>query len=274
MTISPPPRHAAAAASATTATAPGTAAGPGRRRTHPPTIAALCLIELRKLVDTRVSWILIAVGALLVGAFGGGMVLFREQTSFSDIVVFASYPVSLLAPVLAVLLVTAERSHRTELATFALVPHRGRVWASKLLAVIALAIGATALTLVAGLLIAPVGSLVTGADVAWDFDSARIGIFTLVTVISSLSGFALALLIGSGPAVIVLVLAWPTVAMFLRVVPEIAAVLDWVDVAALGALPDDPTGVDLAKVAAGIAVWVVVPGVIGWMRRMRDEVRA
>ncbi|MEZ5088726.1 MAG: ABC transporter permease subunit [Micropruina sp.] len=116
----------------------------------------LWLVELRKLVDTPAGVALLAVGALLAGVFGGGVALLSEDATLDRIVRLAGTPTGLLLPVLAVLLVTGERQHRTALTGYALTPRRGRVLVAKAFAVLTLAVAAWAMALLAGVLIAAV----------------------------------------------------------------------------------------------------------------------
>ncbi|MFW6598038.1 hypothetical protein ACQBAU_16735 [Propionibacteriaceae bacterium Y2011] len=238
----------------------------------PPAFVRLWLVELRKLVDTPAGIILLAVGALSAGVFGGGAVLLRPDTTYGEVARMAGIPGGMLLPVLAILLVTSERSHRTALSTFAMEPRRSRVLLAKAGAVVTLAVAVTVLSLVAAAVITPVGSMITGHEIPWQIEWQEPLWFTLGTVLAGLSGFALALLIGNGPAAIVIVLGWPTIALIMSIVPEVQEVLSWVDVAAVSTLEDGATGTEVAKVITGIACWVVVPGIIGWIRTVRSEV--
>ena len=244
------------------------AAAPG-----PGILRRLWPVELRKLVDTPAGVVLLGVAALLAGAFGGGEVLYRDGASYGSIARMAGVPGAMLAPVLAVLLVTAERSHHTALTTFALVPRRSAVLAAKALAVITLGVAVTGLSLVAALLITLVGSAVVGHDVPWTVDWVSLGWFTLSAVVAALSGYGVALLVGNGPAAIVIVLVWPFLDTTMSLVPEIGRVLDWADVGAVLRLEDGITGTAVGQAVTGFAVWVVVPVVLGWVRTLRSEVR-
>lgn len=238
-----------------------------------PPLPRLWIVELRKLVDTRVGLVLIGVGALLAGCFGGGALLMRDQATFGEIAQLAGVPGATLAPVLAVCLVTAERTHRTALVTYALVPRRSRVLVAKIIAAATLAIIVVLLALLAALIITPVGSAITGVTVYWQVDWPAMGLFAAGSVLAALSGCALGLLLGNAPAAIVIILVWPMLESGLRQFPAPARALDWIDVAALSRWSDGITVVEVGQVISGIAVWVVIPGVIGWIRAVRGEVR-
>ena len=72
---------------------------------------------------------------------------------------------------------------------------------------------------------------------------------------------------------ITIVLAWPVLSLFLSILPRAAEVLAWLDINAVAALGDGVTAVALARVATGIVVWIIVPGIIGVARELRTEVR-
>ena len=242
------------------------AAGPG-------ILTHLWPVELRKLVDTPSGLILLGVGALLTGAFGGGQVLFRDDVTYGSIARMAGVPGAMLVPVLAVLLVTAERSQHTALTTYALVPRRSAVLAAKALAVVTIAVAVTALTLIAAAVIAPVGAVIVGHEIPWTVDWTSLGWFTLASVVTALSGYGIALLVDNGPAAIVIVLVWPFLDTTLSIVPEIGRVLNWADVGAVLRLEHGITDVAVGQAITGFTVWVVVPIMLGWFRTLRSEVR-
>src|SRR5690242_10174181 len=89
-------------------------------------LGTLTLVELRKVVNTPAGIAICAVSAVLAGVFGAGAVLYRHPAGIGSIALLAGAPGGTLVPVLAILLVTAERTHRTALATYALTPQRHR----------------------------------------------------------------------------------------------------------------------------------------------------
>ncbi len=229
-------------------------------------LAMLTLVELRKVVDTPAGIAICVVSALLAGVFGGGAVLYQQPASIGDIALMAGVPGGTLVPVLAILLVTAERTHRTALATYALTPRRHRVLLGKAGAAVALSVAVTPLALLAAVVIGPVGSLVTGDPTAWTVDGGGVGRFTLINVILALTGYVLALATGNAPTSIVIVLTWPMLESMLRAAsPTIGAIVRWLDVAAVTE--------DVSRAATALAFWVVVPALVGFRRALRAEVR-
>lgn len=243
------------------------------RTIRPTPLPTLTLIELRKLVDTPSGVALVITAALLAGVFGGGQVLFNDRVGLDNIATLAGAPAGTLVPVLAVLLVTAERSHRTALVSYALVPRRGRVITAKALSAAALATAITPLTLLAAVIIAPVGQLITGHVIDWTVDPSRMAVFTATNVMLALSAVALGLAIGNAPAAIVIILTWPMVASLLSVRLEIANVVGWIDLGSVGVLQDSLAAADIGRAVVATGCWVLVPMLIGTRRILVEEVR-
>ncbi|WP_213456287.1 hypothetical protein [Rhizomonospora bruguierae] len=226
----------------------------------------LTMVELRKLVDTPAGITICLVATVLAGIFGGGAALYRQPATIGDIALLAGVPAGTLVPVLAILLVTAERTHRTALTTYALTPRRHRILAAKAGAAIAVSAAVTPLALLAAVVIGPVGSLATGDPTVWSVDAGALSRFTIINVILALTGYALALAIGNAPAPIVIVLIWPMLESMLRTAsPALDAIVRWLDVAAITE--------DAGRAATALAFWVALPALIGLRRALRAEVR-
>ena len=232
----------------------------------------LWLVELRKVVDTPAGIALLALAALLAGVFGGGVALLTDETTLDRIVRLAGTPSGILLPVLAALLATGDRQHRTALTGYALTPRRGRVLAAKASAVISLAVVAWVLALLAGVLIAAVATPLVYHPIEWSINWTGQLWFALGLVLAALSGYAVGLVAGNAPAAVSILLAWPVFALFLGVVPQVADVLAWLDINALAAFVDGIEPVDVARVATGVAAWVILPGTVGVLRELRREV--
>ena len=230
----------------------------------------LWLVELRKVVDTPAGIALLALAALLAGVFGGGVALLTDETTLDRIVRLAGTPAGILLPVLSALLATGDRQHRTALTGYALTPRRGRVLAAKASAVISLAVVAWVLALLAGVLIAAVATPLVYHPIEWSINWTGQLWFALGLVLAALSGYAVGLVAGN--AAVSILLAWPVFALFLGVVPQVADVLAWLDINALAAFVDGIEPVDVARVATGVAAWVILPGTVGVLRELRREV--
>ena len=100
-----------------------------------PSLPQLVAIELRKTVDTRAGFWLLAASALLAIAVVGLTLAFGHATDLMFGVFFERTvgTVGVLLPVVGILAIASEWSQRTAVTTFALVPRRERVIAAKLL---------------------------------------------------------------------------------------------------------------------------------------------
>ena len=229
-------------------------------------LATLTAVELRKLVDTRAGIAICVVSALLAGAFGAGAVAYRHPASIGGIALLAGVPGGTLIPVLAILLVTAERTHRTALATYALTPQRHRVLLAKAAATVALSLAVTPLSLLAAVLIGPIGSAVTGHGLTWTVAVGALARTALIDVIMALTGYALALATGNAPLSIVVILVWPILESTLQTAsPATGRVASWLDVLAV---TEDP-----ARAATALTFWLALPILIGFRRTLRADVR-
>jgi ABC-2 type transport system permease protein len=242
------------------------------RGTHTrPGLGRLTLVELRKMTDTRAGfWVLLATAALTVAVVViAGFTMEEQDLTLRNFVSIACVPISLLGPVVGILLVTSEWSQRTSLITFTLVPHRSRVLAAKLLAGVALSLIAYQLCLATGL-------LATAAfDGTWSLSGAVIFQNGLSVVLSLIAGIGFgAVLLASAPA-IVLFFVLPTAWGALGEIHALEGAAKWLDQSRTMADMGDHalSGTEWARVATSVALWVLVPVVLGFWRVKRNDVR-
>ena len=135
-----------------------------------PTLPRLVAIELRKTVDTRAGFWLLAASALLAIVVVGLTLAFGHATDLMFGVFFARTvgTVGVLLPVVGVLAITSEWSQRTAVTTFALVPRRERVIAAKLLAGLLVALASVAVCLAISLAATALGPAIGHADGRFD----------------------------------------------------------------------------------------------------------
>jgi len=242
------------------------------RGTHArPGLGRLTLVELRKMTDTRSGfWLLLTTAALTVAVVViAGFTMEEPDLALRNFVGIACVPVSLLGPVVGILLVTSEWSQRTSLITFTLVPHRSRVLAAKLLAGVALSVIAYQLCLATGLL----ATAVFGGT--WSLSAAVIfqnGLSVVLAVIAGV-GFG-AVLLASAPA-IVLFFVLPTAWGAIGQIHALEGVAKWLDQSRTMADMGEHalSGTEWARVATSVALWVLVPVVVGFWRVKRNDVR-
>ena len=268
--------------SATTAPAPGALDVSG---TRPVPFARLVKVEARKMVDTRGGfWLLIVTGLLLVITVGIVLLVI----GLNDDVTASAYdwsqiliiPLSLLLPVFPILSVTSEWGQRSGLVTFALEPHRLRVMAAKLTAVVLFALAISAVAVVLGAIGNLVGAGLGGYDAEWNL-SARVLIATfLVQVLFFLMAFGIGSVFLNTPGAIAI---FYVVALLLplMVYGTLYAFFDW----AQDLIPwidlqfatspfvdrtEDIGGIDVARLVVVVLIWIVTPLVVG-SRRVRSS---
>jgi ABC-2 type transport system permease protein len=239
-----------------------------------PSLARLTKVELRKMVDTRAGfWLQLAVVALTVIAvviliaFGHA-----EDQRFRGFLSVAIAPASVLLPVMGILLVTSEFSQRTAVLTFGLVPQRSRVIAAKLLACVVLSM----IALVVCLPIAAIGTAIAAPDVAdvWALPVGLLGQTALSLVTGMITGAAFgAALLSSAPAIVlsfVLPLGWAAVGS----IPALEGAARWLDgTRSLAPMTEHlMDGTEWARAGTTLAVWMVLPLLIGLWRIARREI--
>jgi ABC-2 type transport system permease protein len=263
--------------SAVTTSAPRSATRTAVRDDPRPGMARLTMVELRKMFDTRSGfWLpicvaVVAIGTVLITVLTGPQV----NHTFTHVFGNATYPTAILLPLIGVLLVTGEFSQRTALTSFTLVPSRARVMVAKLLAsvvcsVVALvfclvvAAGATALHPATG----------AGIDV-WSLHAVLIPQALLYLATAMITGVAFgAALLVSAPAIVIYLLLptiWSALAGSISALDGVANWLDasqTLDPMVRGAL----SATDWAQAGTTLALWMVLPLVIGWYRVMRRDV--
>jgi ABC-type transport system involved in multi-copper enzyme maturation permease subunit len=240
-----------------------------------PGIGRLVALELRKMVDTRAGfWLQVAMVALtLVVVVVRLLVGDTADHTFQSVLDVGLQPAAVLLPVLGILLVTSEWSQRTGMITFALVPMRSRILGAKVIASLLLAGAMLAMSVgvvAVGVLVASPG------DGAWSDVVPLIGQSAVYLTAGMVIGVALgAILLAPTPA-IVLLFALPTSWMAVLSLPVFSGVAPWVDNArALGQMTEEVmSATQWAHAGTSLAIWMVLPLLIGAWRFTRREVAA
>ena len=176
-----------------------------RTDTRPP-LTRLVNVELRKNFDTRSGrWLLVSLGGAAVLTTGAIIAWApAEQLTYSQFTLAIGVPMTVILPIIAVLSVTSEWSQRSGLATFTLVPHRGRVLLAKASAAVLVTVPATAAAFGVGALGNLAGTALADVPVVWDQSAADVGYFALgQTLLLLLVGFVLGALIRNSSGAIV-----------------------------------------------------------------------
>jgi ABC-2 type transport system permease protein len=237
-----------------------------------PGFARLTAVELRKMTDTRAGfWLQLTVVGLTVALLVAFSLLAEEKDrTFENMLLIATQPAGILLPVIGILLASSEWSQRTALITFTLVPRRGRVVVAKLLAAVVLSLAAMAACV-------PLAALATAlSGGSWHMPGEIYGQLVVFLMAGMITGVAYgAVLLASAPAIVlyfVLPTAWSVLASW----KALADVARWLD----GGRTLDPltdhvmSGSEWAHAATTLALWMVVPVLIGAWRITQREIRA
>jgi ABC-2 type transport system permease protein len=250
------------------------AAAPSASASTRPGLGRLTRVELRKMLDTRAGfWLQVATVGLTVVAVIIRLAVGNPQDhTFRSVLNVGLAPASVLLAVVGILLVTSEWSQRTGLITFTLVPVRSRVLAAKLLASLVLALAAVvvclAIVVVGVLLAAP------GADGTWSGAAAMAGQSAVYVTASIVTGVAFgAILLASAPA-IVANFALPTAWAALATIPVFASVAPWMDPSFDGMSGNVLSTTQWAHAGTSIALWTILPLLLGAWRITRREITA
>ena len=261
------------------------AAGNTRRRSTVGRRAPLMRVtqvELRKMLDTRSGFWLIASIAISAVLATAGVILWApdDQLTYSTFATAIRFPVVVILPLIAILAVTSEWSQRTGLTTFTLVPHRGRVITAKAISSVLIAVAAMVLTFAVGAVGNVLSAAVTGTGLVWDVTLTQSVYYVFGMVLSLMTGFMLGVLIRSSTGAIVayfvLTFVLPTIFGLLATSQRWFHDLQpWVDIqfaqSGLFVFDQALTGEQWAQIAVTGVTWLLLPLMI--RARVRDESR-
>jgi len=239
-------------------------------------------VELRKMFDTRSGfWLLasIAITGLITMVATIAFAPDKDLTYYT----FAKaigFPMTVVLPIIAVLAITGEWSQRTGLTTFTLVPHRSRVIRAKVIASVAVGVGAMLFAFVTGAVGAVVGTTIAGTTPVWDVSVAEGFNIVLGSMLCLLTGTMLGMLIRSSAGALVVYFVYalllPTIAGFLATSQAWFRDLQpWVDLnyAQSALFEGTLTGEQWANLAVTATTWLVLPAILGLRLVMRSEVK-
>lgn len=241
-----------------------------------PGLGRLVSVELRKILDTRAGfWLQFATVALaalvvIVRLVSGD----AADHTFASVLDLGLKPAAVLLPIAGILLVTSEWSQRTGMITFALVPVRSRVIVAKLVASLVLAVVMLAVSV--GIVAAGVFVASPGVDGTWTDAATLIAQSAVYLTAGMVTGVAFGMvLLASAPAIVALFalpLAWTAVASL----SFLADAAPWLDTRlALGPMPQEVmSATQWAHAGTALALWMVLPLLIGTWRITRREVAA
>jgi ABC-type transport system involved in multi-copper enzyme maturation permease subunit len=231
-------------------------------------------VELRKMTDTRASrWTLTSI--LTIALFTLGWKFAKADTpvtlrEYAEGVVPA---IAFLVPVVGLLAMSSEWSQRTALTTFTLAPRRLPVFAAKYVAalIVSLAVMATGLVVSAGVTVLAGVVHDTGASFAGAGEFLRSALIVVGLQMTMAAAFGA--LAGQTPLALVGFYIAPTVwgSAGTAIFGDSA---EWFDVfAAYGRLTSNEPFESLAQTVVSVAIWVVVPAVVGIARALRRDAK-
>lgn len=239
--------------------------------------ARLLRVELRKQVDTRASaWLLGVIALVNIGLSALVLVASEPQAlTWQELTVASSIGQLLLLPLIGILAATSEWSQRTALTTFVLEPRRTRVNLAKLVAAVVLGLGIMVVTTAAAALLNLVGMLLRDGDGSWALDPGMVAGTTIALVVFVVLGVAFGLVLLSTPVAVVAFLVLPTLGSVLPMLaPALQGPAEWLDVnrTTVPLMEGTMAADDWPRLAVSVAVWVVVPLVLGLWRTARRDI--
>src|SRR5262245_23994074 len=245
---------------------------PAADRDKRPSLLRLTTVELRKATDTHAGlWLLLSAVALTITlTVVTASVGHAQDHTLRNLIGAALFPMTVLLPVVGILLVSSEWSQRTGMLTFALVPHRLRVLAAKFAAASALSIVALVVALGVGATAAAITPDQNGA-----FPASIVGQEAVLVTTAMIVGLAFGAALLSSPPAIVLYFALPLAFQALGAIPGFDGPAGWLDGSrSLAHMTDRAlTSTEWARAGTTIAVWVLIPLLIGAWRIVRSDVR-
>jgi ABC-2 type transport system permease protein len=235
--------------------------------------------ELRKLIDTRAGrWLLFAVFAATPLVVAGTLIIAEPKyLNYNQFVNLTLTPEKILLPLLGMLTVTSEWSQRTGLLTFTLEPNRTRVLLAKAAATVLLGAAVIAVGFLSAAIGNVLGTTLRHGDGSWAFDLAGYRDITVVVATGLLQGLAYGMLLLITAAAIVTFYVLPNLAsLSLSSVAGLRNLAPWLDLnkAQTALYLHHVTGRQWAQYLTASLIWVIVPGVVGFVRVRRSEVKS
>jgi ABC-2 type transport system permease protein len=255
-----------------------------QRRTEIPRVSLSreVRVELRKMFDTRSGfWLIASIGiAGLLATIATIAFAPDKDLTYYNFAAAIGFPITVILPMVALLSITSEWSQRSGLTTFTLVPNRRRVVVAKTIASIAVAIASMVFALAIGAVGTVVGSAIAGTSLVWDLSVGHALTIVLGNLTCLLMGTMLGMLTRSSAGGLVtyfvITLLLPTLSGVLATSQQWYEKLQpWVDLNfAQGFLFEGMhNGGQWAHIAVTVAIWIVLPGILGLRLVMRSEVK-
>ena len=232
----------------------------------------LVRVEWAKATDTRSARWLLALVALSTIAMMLVPVVAPttfEQTDAGYLRV-AALGLTILLPVVAILLLTGEWSHRSIMITFTQEPRRIRVVNAKLAVSMVLGVGAAVFggaVAAAGIGLAAASGRTLGANLT----IGAIAGYVLFVILNVFGGVALGALLQNSAAAVAASFALPAAFALLGAASPLVS--DWIDMSSTWnwVLENDWAG-HVPQIAFSVAFWVAIPLAAGVVRTIRRDI--
>ncbi|MCX6522081.1 MAG: hypothetical protein NTZ21_15590 [Actinobacteria bacterium] len=229
-------------------------------------------VEWTKATDTRAArWLLAIVALSTVGMMLAPILApKRFDQTYTGYLEVASIPQVLFLPVVAILMLTGEWSHRSVITTFTQEPRRIRVVTAKVAAALMLGTGAAVfggVVTAAGLGVATA----SGRTIEGSLSVGDITGYLLYLLLNVLGGVAVGALVHSSATAIAAYFSLNIAVALLGTASTLIA--DWIDTATTWTwVLDNDWGGHAPQVAVSTLVWVVIPLVAGVVRTQRRDI--
>ena len=243
----------------------------------PISLSTLVRVELRKLVDTRAGFWLVATLGLVTGTVLTILLLVAKPGALGLRALFTVtvIPQGVLLPLLGIIAVTTEWSQRTGLVTFVLEPRRQRVAAAKLFAAVVVAVLAMVLALLLAAAVTVLAATVRDGSGSCRLPGMALAGIAIVQVLGVAQGVGFGMVIMNTPAAIVGLLVVPTAwSVLVGLAPWLHTVALWADMSsAQDALIDGHVRTaDWLHLASASTLWVLLPISAGVWRLAHREI--
>jgi ABC-type transport system involved in multi-copper enzyme maturation permease subunit len=255
----------------------------GRRTGFAPIpLSRVVRVELRKMFNTRSGfWLIASLGITALLATIATIAFAPDKDlTYYNFAKAVGFPITVILPMVALLSITSEWSQRSGLTTFTYVPNRGRVVWAKTLSSITVAVASMLFAFAAGAVGNVVGSTIAGTSTVWDLSVGHALTIVLGNLTCLLTGTMLGMLLRSSAGGLVtyfvITLLVPTMSGLLATSQAwYEKVQPWVDLnfAQSFLFEGMHTGSQWAHIATTVAIWIILPGLLGLRLVMRSEVK-
>ena len=241
----------------------------------PISFPTLVRVETRKMLDTRSGiWLLIGIVALTGAVLTWGLFNSGSQVSpFGFYALVTGQILRLLAPVIALLAMTAEWTQRTALTTFTLSPRRLRTLGAKFLAGMGLSVMVSAVGTAIAAGVTTLGGVLHHTAPSWAGAGEVIRGILVGATLTAVTAAAIGMLLPITALAVAVYFVLPVAFAFLAD-NLLGRARPWVDFSAmLDRFTSDRPLEQPWWTLSTLAVWVLIPAAIGIVQASRREIK-